>query len=162
MIIHMYSAGMDEEGRVVIGRPGDAIEVPTGHRSCGAPIGYPCTCPNCVAGTGPAFGFRSGGVPFAGSGGYRGAGRGEDRSGYDAYRSDSYRSDGYRSDAHAPERQGSERQASERQGSERQGERQGSERHGADRHRGAEGHGRDGGARPGSHADSHAQRDRRS
>ena len=50
MIIHMYSAGVDKEGRVVLGRPGDKVEVPSGHRSCGAPIGYPCTCPTCVGG----------------------------------------------------------------------------------------------------------------
>lgn len=67
MIIHMYSAGVDQDGQVVIGRPGDAIEVPTGHRSCGAPIGYPCACRDCFAGSGAGAGTGSG--PEAGQDG---------------------------------------------------------------------------------------------
>ena len=80
MIIHMYSAGMDEEGRVVIGRPGDAIEVPSGHRACGAPIGYPCTCPSCVAGsaavTAAALGGWTGDAARGRAGGRRGGANG--------------------------------------------------------------------------------------
>lgn len=85
MIIHMYSAGMDEEGRVVIGRPGDAIEVPIGHRSCGAPIGYPCTCENCVtgseAGAGAGRSRRNSGTYTVGPG----AGHGEGDADGDGY-----------------------------------------------------------------------------
>lgn len=87
VIIHMYSAGMDEDGRVVIGRPGDAIEVPIGQRSCGAPIGYPCTCQNCVTGSEAAGSAAEPGAEpgtEAGAGAESGRGRGTCTAGHES------------------------------------------------------------------------------